>query len=77
LGSNGALVESVRIGLGITLISNDAVEEHLTAGDLEEWRHGPLPLERSWHLVSGFDGPLAGTARLFLDHAVAAGWRPA
>jgi LysR family transcriptional regulator, low CO2-responsive transcriptional regulator len=77
LGSNGALVESVRIGLGITLISRDAVEEHLAGGALEEWRYGPLPLERAWHLVSLADEPIGPTPRLFLDHLLAAGWRRA
>lgn len=77
LGSNGAIVESVRIGLGITLISRDAVDEHLSGGALEEWRHGPLPLERDWHLVSSANEPIPATPQLFLDHALAAGWRRA
>lgn len=75
LGTNGAIVESVRIGLGITLISRDAVDEHLSGGALEEWRHGPLPLERDWHLVSSADEPIPATPQLFLDHVLAAGWR--
>jgi DNA-binding transcriptional LysR family regulator len=76
-GSNGAVVESVRIGLGVTLISGDAVDQPLAEGVLEEWRHGPLPLERAWHLVSRGTESVTPTARLFLDHLVAAGWRPA
>lgn len=77
LGSNGAIVESVRIGLGITLVSRDAVDEHLAAGDLEEWRHGPLPLDRDWHLVNRAGETVAATHRLFLDHLLDAGWRRA
>jgi DNA-binding transcriptional LysR family regulator len=77
LGSNGSIVNSVLIGLGVTLISRDAVVDHLTDGLLEEWSHGPLPLERAWHLVSRADEPLAATPRLFLDGLLAAGWRPA
>jgi LysR family transcriptional regulator, low CO2-responsive transcriptional regulator len=77
LGSNGAIVESVRIGLGITLISRDAVDGHLAAGALEEWRHGPLPLERAWHLVSAAGESLTATPRLFLERLLAAGWRRA
>lgn len=68
LGSNGAIQESVRIGLGITLISHDAVAPQLEAGVLEEWRHKPLPLRREWHIV-GHEGEEVGpTARLLLDH---------
>jgi DNA-binding transcriptional LysR family regulator len=77
LGSNGAIVESVRIGLGITLISRDSVEEHLARGGLEEWRYGPLPLERAWHLVCAADEPIGATPRLFLDHLFKTGWRRA
>jgi DNA-binding transcriptional LysR family regulator len=75
LGSNGAILESARIGLGITLISRDAVEEHLAGGALEEWRNGPLPLERAWHLVTTAGEPIAATPQLFLDHLLDSGWR--
>lgn len=75
LGSNGAIVESVRIGLGITLISRDAVDEYLRGGALEEWRYGPLPLERAWHLVGAANKPVSPGGQLFLDHALASGWR--
>lgn len=77
LGSNGAIVESVRIGLGITLISRDAVDEYLRTGALQEWRYGPLPLARDWHLVAAAHKPLAPTHQLFLDHLLRSGWRPA
>lgn len=75
LGSNGAVVESVRIGLGITLVSRDAVDEYLAGGDLEEWRYGPLPIDRAWHLVAATAKPLAGAAKVFLHHTLASGWR--
>ena len=77
LGSNGAIVNSVLIGLGVTLISRDAVADHLAGGLLEEWSHGPLPLERAWHLVSRAGEPLAATPRLFLDGLLAGDWQPA
>ena len=77
LGSNGAIVESVRIGLGITLVSRDAVEEYLVSGDLEEWRNGPLPYERAWHLVGAANQPIGGAPQRFVEHAVAAGWHRA
>lgn len=67
LGSNGAIRESVRAGLGVTLISRDAVARELGRGALEEWRSPGLPLERSWHVVGRADEALAPTAALFLE----------
>jgi len=71
LGSNGALRESVQVGLGITLISRDAVARELEEGTLEEWRYPTLPRHRAWHLVSRADEELAPTAGLFLTHVTA------
>jgi len=75
VGSNGAIVQSVKIGLGVALISRDAVGDDLASGALEEWVHGPFPLERAWHLVSRADEPLHATPRLFLEELLTAGWR--
>jgi len=75
VGSNGAIVQSVKIGLGVALISRDAVGDDLASGALEEWVHGPFPLERAWHLVSRADEPLPATPRLFLEELLTAGWR--
>jgi DNA-binding transcriptional LysR family regulator len=71
LGSNGALRESVQVGLGITLISHDAVARELEEGTLEEWRCPTLPRHRAWHLVSRSGEDLAPTAGLFLSHVTA------
>lgn len=68
LGSNSAIRESVQIGLGITLISADAVAAELEGGMIEEWRYGPLPLEREWHLVAREGEPLPPGARRLLHH---------
>ena len=76
-GSNGAVVESVRIGLGITLISADAVAGDLAAGRLEEWQHPGLPIERPWHLLGRAGEPLAPTPARFLAHLLDSGWEPA
>jgi LysR family transcriptional regulator, low CO2-responsive transcriptional regulator len=73
-GSNGAVVGSVRIGLGVTLISADAVAGDLAAGGLEEWRHPGLPIERPWHLLGRAGEPLAPTPERFLTHLLDAGW---
>jgi len=71
LGSNGAIRESVQVGLGITLISRDAVARELEQGELEEWAVPGGPHERSWHVVGRTDEELPATARLFLAHLAA------
>lgn len=71
LGSNGAIRESVQVGLGITLISRDAVARELDQGELEEWDVLGGPHQRSWHVVGRADEELPATARLFLAHLVA------
>lgn len=78
LGSNGALRESAALGLGIALVSRAAVARELAEGTLEEWRAGPLPLRRGWHLVARAGGELSATAALFRDHLLGGelGWLP-
>ncbi|MDQ3989830.1 MAG: LysR family transcriptional regulator [Actinomycetota bacterium] len=66
LGSNGAVRESVRAGLGVTLISRDAVTRELEARALEEWHVPGLPLRRAWHVVGRAGEDLPPTAGLFL-----------
>ncbi len=68
LGSNGAIRESVQVGLGITLISHDAVARELDEGTLEEWRCADLPRHRAWHVAARANEHLPGTAALFLAH---------
>lgn len=72
LGSNGAIRQSVQLGLGITLMSRDAVARELDTGDLEEWAIPGGPRLRWWHLVGRRDEDLPPTARLFLRHLTAA-----
>jgi len=74
LGSNGAIRESVQVGLGITLISRDAVARELDEGTLEEWRCADLPRQRAWHVVARADEPLPPTAGLFLSHLASDGF---
>jgi DNA-binding transcriptional LysR family regulator len=73
LGSNGAVRESAQVGLGITLISRDAVARELEEGTLVEWRCPTLPRQRAWHLVVRSGEDLPPTARLFLEHLTAPG----
>lgn len=77
LGSNGAVIEGVRIGLGITLISQVAVAAHLARGELLQWQYEALPLERPWHLMCRTGDQLATVPRQFLDHLLLSGWRAA
>jgi LysR family transcriptional regulator, low CO2-responsive transcriptional regulator len=67
LGSNGAICESVKAGLGVALVSRDAVASELAGGSLEEWRAEPLPLRRQWHLVVRAREELPATASLFVE----------
>jgi DNA-binding transcriptional LysR family regulator len=68
VGSNGAIRESVQVGLGITLISRDAVARELEDGTLEEWRCPTLPRYRAWHLAARTSDDLPATASLFVEH---------
>ncbi len=76
LGSNGAIRESVRAGLGVTLISRDAVARDLGPGGLEQWRWPGRPVDRAWHLVGRAGETLAPTAALFLTGLVTPGDGP-
>lgn len=66
LGSNGAVVAGAAAGLGITLVSRDAVARELASGELVCLPLGGTPLQRPWHAVSGpYPTP---TAELFLQY---------
>ena len=61
------------VGLGITLISRDAVVRELDEGTLEGWRCADLPRQRAWHVVARAHEHLPATAGLFPTHLVGAG----
>ncbi len=73
LGSNGAVREAAAVGLGVTLISRDAVTAELAAGRLVIVAAAGIPLEREWHVVSRDEDPLPAPAALFAEHLVAVG----
>ena len=52
VGSNGAIRESAAVGLGVTLVSRDAVAHELASGRLAEIRVPGIPLHRDWYLVA-------------------------
>jgi DNA-binding transcriptional LysR family regulator len=72
VGSNGAIRESTRIGLGITLLSRDAVSTELATGQLAEIAVPGTPLHRDWYLVAHAGSLPPAPARL-VAHALAAG----
>jgi DNA-binding transcriptional LysR family regulator len=74
LGSNGAIRQSVEAGLGISVLSRDAVAGQLDQGVIVEWRVPPFPVPRPWHAVTRSDRPVPATAELFLAHLLAAGF---
>lgn len=73
IGSNAAIRECVRVGLGISLLSRDAVAKDVTRGTLTEIPTPITPLVRDWHLVGGSDRELPAGARRFLDYVIANG----
>jgi LysR family transcriptional regulator, low CO2-responsive transcriptional regulator len=73
IGSNGAIVESVAAGLGITLISHDAVRRALRAGDVRILEVRGLPLRRAWHVLTRAGEHLQGAPAAFRDFLRAGG----
>lgn len=74
VGSNVAVCESVAAGLGVTLISRDAVARDVARGALAERPAPGTPLRRDWCLFSR-EGQLPAPSRLFVRHVRhAPGW---
>lgn len=69
VGSNVAVRESVMCGLGVSLISRDAVARELDAGRLVDVRIPGAPMLRNWSLVA-HPGRLPATAALFVEHVL-------
>ena len=78
LGSHGAVVAAAVAGLGVTLVSRQAVRRELEAGALVEVPVPGTPLDRPWHIVT--QSPCTGTTELLITHLLAhreLGWRSA
>jgi LysR family transcriptional regulator, low CO2-responsive transcriptional regulator len=71
LGSNGAIRESVQAGLGVSVLSRDAVADQIERATLREWDLSPFPVTRPWHVVTRSDRPIPATASLFVEHLIA------
>ncbi|WP_396932048.1 LysR family transcriptional regulator [Mycolicibacterium sp.] len=77
LGSHGAVVAAAGAGLGVTLVSQQAVAAQLDSGALVQIPVAGTPLNRPWHLVSQLTPTMS--TQLLVKHLVAErglGWRP-
>lgn len=66
LGSPGAVIASAEQGLGMTLVSADAIDHLVRDGRLQQVPVTGTPLSRPWHALAS--AAPTGTALLFLDH---------
>jgi DNA-binding transcriptional LysR family regulator len=69
VGSNGAITESASVGLGVTLVSRDAVAAELASGRLVELPVPGTPLHRDWYLVA-HPGDLPPAAARLVAHVL-------
>jgi len=67
LGSNGAIKQAARAGLGVSLLSRAAVESELAAGWLGEIALTDGPEPRPWFVLRPAVGPERGPAATFAD----------
>jgi DNA-binding transcriptional LysR family regulator len=68
LGSNGAIKNAARMGLGIALQSRDALEFELGSGRLASITpRGGLP-KRAWHVVWAAVGPRSDAVEAFIAY---------
>jgi len=72
VASNVAIRESAQVGLGVTLLSRDAVAAELAEGKLAEIPVPGTPLHRDWYLIAR-PGPLPPAATRLVSHALRAG----
>lgn len=69
LGSHGAVVAAAVAGLGVTLVSRQAVRRELDCGDLVELPVPGTPLNRAWQIVT--QSPCTGATELLVKHLAA------
>jgi LysR family transcriptional regulator, low CO2-responsive transcriptional regulator len=73
IGSNGAIHECVRAGLGISLLSREGVARDLERGTLVVIPTAATPIDRNWHLVSAAGRELPLGAKAFIAYATGTG----
>jgi LysR family transcriptional regulator, low CO2-responsive transcriptional regulator len=72
LGSHGAVVAGAVAGLGVTMVSREAVAAALDAGQLVELPVDGTPLERPWHAVTQQES--TASTELLVRELFNAGW---
>ncbi len=77
LGSNGAIKQAARVGLGISLLSRAAVEAELTSGRLGELDLQDGPERRSWFVLRSAVGPVRPPVQEFVTFVLAKAGREA
>ncbi|MHB8468331.1 MAG: LysR family transcriptional regulator [Gaiellaceae bacterium] len=70
LGSNGAIKQAVRVGLGISLQSRITVEVELESGILATIAVEDIPL-RQWYVIRSSSGPVRPPVQAFFDFVAA------
>ena len=66
LGSNGAIKQAARAGLGISLLSRVTVEAELASGLLGELRLAHQPADRPWFVLRSAVGPVREVVEAFV-----------
>ncbi len=69
LGSNGAIKQAARVGLGVSLLSRAAVEVELASGRLGEVELLDGPPRRPWFVLRSAVGPVRETVEQFVEFA--------
>lgn len=77
MASNGALKRAVASGLGVTVLSSQAVRLELAMGLLHPLTVEGFPVRRMWHVVWARERVLSPAAQAFRSHLLSAGWRSA
>jgi LysR family transcriptional regulator, low CO2-responsive transcriptional regulator len=77
LGSNGAVRQAVAVGLGVTLLSEQAAQAELAAGALVRVDAPGTPIARRWYAVAPAHGPETAAAARFRDFCLSAAARDA
>jgi LysR family transcriptional regulator, low CO2-responsive transcriptional regulator len=66
LGSNGAIKQAARAGLGVSLLSRAAAEVELASGLLGEVRLKAAPTSRPWFVLRSAVGPVRPSVHAFI-----------
>ena len=61
------MIVAVRAGLGVSLVSHEAVETEVEAGLLGMIDLDPAPAPRDWHVMRSRVGPVRPVVTEFLD----------